>query len=145
MKSTAETISTEPLSPQELEWLKKLRKRIWNSSLPVEEQRLTDAEWEEIKDLVNAHALPVTIVGSMFGHIKLVIYNHGGAPGLTAEPLITIEDEMIPELGKVSPTGGICRERVYDFMTRLTNTPQNLGMLNCYGINPPEPRGRYHY
>ena len=144
----------------DLQWLKELEAELW----PEEQQkkgrietphgavqlkleakkRLTEEEWDRIRNVVDEEKLIVEMVGTnMFGGVGIVIYEQPCQPGMDHECVLTLTEEHL--LGDIGATGGACSREAWGAFSELSDTEQNKAWLKQYGLRQPRPASSFDY
>jgi hypothetical protein len=108
---------------------------------------LTHAELANLQHLILECRLPTSIGSGMFGlpGYSLAVYDSPEPQGvMVAKPEVKFV-LMNTHLHWDEKERGTTHQKTWIFFTGFTHSPENLVLLDYYGIKRPEPRGRYDY
>lgn len=143
-----------PLTDEDRAFLKGLLGTYWKPMVmdfgrtgKYPEGVLTNAEVERLSNLICECRLPTSIGSGMFGlpGYSMAVYDSPDPQGMTvAKPEVKFV-LMNSHMKWGQEERGTSHQRSWIFFTGFTHSLDNLALLDYYGMERPEPRGRYDY
>lgn len=130
-----------PLSEEDRDFLRGLQKKYWRESPP--ERTMLPRELHRAFGLVREHRLPTVVGAGVFGlsGYSMRIYD-------SPEPSMIMEKpEVLLHLvsDHIRAKSRRDQQRHWSLFTQFTHSPENLALLDYYGMPRPGDREEYDY
>lgn len=108
----------------------------------VEARSLTEAEWEEIKLLIQKFSFPCGLYGAAYGFV-FTVSDHGPMQGMRTDVLLAVENGEFPFPSCEKGFGG--QLETLKTLEPITHRPRNAEVLEWYGFAPLSRIETYEY
>lgn len=108
-----------------------------------ERRRLTEDEWQQVKDIVAENGLALRMVNCCMGFgCGIEVYEPPAYPGLPATFWLMVTQDHLP----LPHEGASMRfDEAWEVFHPLTHTEANTKLLEISGIEKPKSKGSYEY
>jgi hypothetical protein len=143
-----------PLTDEDRAFLKGLLDTYWKPMAmdhgrtgKYPEGTLTHAEVQRLANLILECRLPTSIGSGMFSlpGYSMAVYDSPEPKGMLVEKPEVLFVLMNSHMKWDQEERGVNHQKSWIFFTGFTHSPDNLTLLDYYGIGRPEPRERYDY